>query len=448
MVKNEQTTGENPEEPVAPETEKGGGESVEDFSQETLACLNRENKKFFGKMSDKGKEIAGQAYEGLYKIPGVNRVVGKMEIAYNKFWINRHEKKAVKYKGEMDALDIKGDALSQSKKEIESAIADLKRQNLPGAESLQLKLKEIDRQKSELLNKKDRTQSKLEAREGRAGLYTSERDRVAEKFISRYSEKLRPMEGKLETLGTHKDELDLLIAVMEARHKEQAARLSGIEEKKTKIEAALKATGMSEGQIKRSGAIKELDKILKQGREKISAERRNIERKKFEISKKIAKVERKANSYGDKREKFVRMKEGRPLNIEVEARKRGVVSGNKEEAGAREESDGGEAAPAGEDVAEEAGKEIPEKIKDRSDVSHYIAEWNDYIREIYGGEFTRELIDQEDFLAATRLSGDCRIDNDDFRNIVGRYSKFRKKPTNLFTRVMGAFLGEKFKFEK
>ncbi len=53
--------------------------------------LSNENKSFFEKMSDKGIKIAGRVYKGLYDIPIINRVVGKLEIAYNQFWIDRHQ---------------------------------------------------------------------------------------------------------------------------------------------------------------------------------------------------------------------------------------------------------------------------------------------------------------------------------------------------------------------
>jgi hypothetical protein len=120
--------------------EKTSNESAE----KTAACLSPENQIFFNKMSESGKKIANQVYEGLYKIPGIKRVVGKLEIAYNQFWLERHEKKALEFKNKMDGFDIKIRALDQSKKEIESVIENLKQQNIPGVDSLQLKLKDID----------------------------------------------------------------------------------------------------------------------------------------------------------------------------------------------------------------------------------------------------------------------------------------------------------------
>ena len=109
-------------------------------------------------MSEVGVKIASPVYEGLYNTPGVNRIVGKLEIAYNQFWIDKYQQKAAKFKGKMDGLDLRIGVLDESKKEIESFIKSLKSQNIPGAESLQIKLQNIDRQKVELLNEKDKKQ--------------------------------------------------------------------------------------------------------------------------------------------------------------------------------------------------------------------------------------------------------------------------------------------------
>jgi len=231
-------------------------------TEETMACLSSVNQGFFGKMSEAGKKIANQAYEGLYKIPVVNRVVGKMEIAYNQFWVDRHEKKAVKFKGKMDVLDIQMGVLDQSKKEIGSVITNLKLEHTPGADSLQLRLKEMDQKKIKLLNKKDKIQSKFESRENKAKLYTNERDKIADRFIGRYNEKLAPMEKELDRLQTCKDEVDLSVDVMEARHHQFLAKLEGTERQKTEIEEALRRAGMSEGKIRKSVDIKTLEEVL------------------------------------------------------------------------------------------------------------------------------------------------------------------------------------------
>lgn len=395
-----ESTEEKPKIPT-PETATGGGteEFKENKSQETAetasAFLSSENQSFWGRMSEGGKKIASQAYEGLYKIPGVNRVVGKMEIAYNQFWIDRHEEKSVEFKNKMDGLGLKSEAFEQSKKEIESVIENLRQQNIPGVESLELKVKVIDQQKINLLNEKDKIQSKFEARENKTKLYTNERDRVADKLIGRYNEKLEPMEKELENLQTCKDQADLVIAVTEVKHKEQIAKLDDIEKRKTQVEEALRRTGMSEKEIRKFEAVKTLEGFLSQGRENIRTEKENLARRKAEINAKIAKVDAKANPYRDKREEFARVKED----------------------------------------------------KERLKTSDYVSGWNSYLQEKYGKKLPGELIDPKDFLRSTRLSAEHKLDFKDFKNILTKYYKFRKIPADKLNKSIDKFFAEKIKVE-
>jgi hypothetical protein len=399
-------------------------------------------------MSEVGAKIANQVYEGLYAIPVVNRIVGKLEIAYNQFWIDRHQEKTFQFKEKIDDLDLRVSVLDRSRKEIESAIENLKSQNIPGVESLQIKLQDIDRQKAGLLNEKDRIQSKFEARENKLKLYTNERDRVADKLIGHYEERLKPMEAELERLQTFNDQTDLLVAVTEAKHKEQLAKLGDIEKKKTQIEEALRGTGMSEEEIRNFEAIKQLDNVLADGREKIRIERENLVRRRAEINKRIAKVDRRASSYRDKREEFVRVKEGRPIKIEVAARQRGVEFRGEEKTRAHPRSEAAyEKGPVSAGVEKESDVETESaEDKERLQTVAYIGGWNAFLKEIYKEK--AELIDPKDFLRATHLSENYKLDFKDFKNILGKYLKFRKLRMEQFNKSIDAFFEKKVKVEK
>lgn len=448
-------TEEKPKIPT-PVTATGGGteEFKENKSQETAETastfLNSENQGVLGRISEGGKKIASQVYEGLYKIPGVNRVVGKLEIAYNQFWIDKHEEKAVQFKNKMDGLGLKSEAFEQSKKEIESVIQDLKQQNIPGVESLELKIKVIDQQKINLLNEKDKVQSKFEARENKTKLYTNERDRVADKLIGRYNEKLEPMEKELENLQTCKDQADLIITVTEVKHKEQAEKLDNIEKRKTQVEEALRRTGMSEKEIRKFEAVKTLDGFLNQGRENIRIEKENLAKRKAEINQKIAKVDAKANPYRDKREEFARVKEGRPLKIEVPTRERGRDFTGTEETTphTRAESSRSEYSSSYERESPVETEEVVEEDKERLNTVSFISGWNAYLQEKYGKKLPGEMIDPKDFLRSTRLSAEHKLDFKDFKNILTKYYKFRKIPADKLNKSIDKFFAEKIKVKK
>lgn len=406
--------------------------NVENANERTETNLSPENQGFFSRMSEKGAKIANQVYEGLDKIPGVNRIVGKLEIAHNQFWIDKHQEKSVGLKSKMDGLDLKVGAFDQSKEEIESVIEDLKQQNIPGVESLQLKLQDMERQRTGLLNERDRVQSKFEARDNKIKLYTNERDRVADKLIDHYEERLKPMEAELERLQTYKDQADLLVAVTEAKHKEQLVKLGDIDKKKNQIAESLRGIGMSEKEIRKFKAIKELEGVLADGREKVRIEKENLARRKAEINERIAKVDAKANPYRGKREEFVRVKEGRPIKIDVATRQRDAELKPKEDV---------KAYPEG----ETASKESPED-KERLQAAAYVSGWNAFLKETH--EDAAEFINAEDFLGETRLTGDYRLDFGDFKNILGKYLNYKKAPMDQFNQNIDKFFEQKVKVKK
>lgn len=435
--------------PEGIENQEKAAEKAE-ASENTASVLSSENRILFRGMSEGGKKIANQVYEDLYKIPGVNRVIGKLEIAYNQFWINRHQEKSAQLKRKMDGLDLKIGTLDQSKKKIESIIENLRSQNLPGVESLQIKLQDIDRQKAGLLNEKDRVQSKFEARENKLKLYTNERDRVADKLIRHYEEKIEPMEAELERLSTAKDQIDLLIAVTEAKRKEQLTRLGDIEKKKTQIEEVLRQTGMSEKEIRKFEAIKQLDEVLVDIREGMRIEKENLEdlkRRKAEINKRVAKVDAKANPYRDKRQEFVRVKEGRPIKFDVAARQRSAEFKEEEEIRAHPRSEAEyEAGSVLGGAEKESEVEESAAVKERLQISSFIGSWNTFLKETYKN--TAKLIDEKDFLRATGLPAKYRLDFKDFKNILGKYIKYRKLPVGQFNRSIDVFFKQKYQVKK
>ncbi|HSR89483.1 MAG TPA: hypothetical protein VLK22_03795 [Candidatus Udaeobacter sp.] len=386
------------------------------------------------------------------KASGVNRILGRMEIAYNQFWVNRHEKKAVQLKNKIDGSDLKIRALEQSKQEIALAIGDLKAQNIPGSETLKLKIKAIDQEITGFSNTRDAVQSKLEERENKAKLYTNKRDRVADKLIGHYDEKLEPMEEELENLQTCKDQVDLVMAVTEAKHGEQLEKLNNIKKRKTQLENALRTTGMSEKQVQKFEAVKALTDLLVQGREKVRLEWDDLMQRKARINEKIADVDAKANPYRDKREKFARVKAGRPVSMEVATRQRVSEFKGTEEATSHTRTESSEEKPSG--VYETSPMEAKvaesiEKDKERRTASDYISGWNTYLQKKYGGDLlATETVNSKDFLSSTRLSSDYKLDFKDFKNILTRYYKLKKMPADKLNADIDKFFADTIKVQK
>ena len=437
-------------EPDAPTLEALKTAASEGSAERNLmASLSLENQKFLNKMSEGGRNLLIQASEsiGLDGMSTFKTIAGKMGVAYNQFWLDRHAKKAAGFKREMDMYDLQTGALDKARGKMMSIVEKFTKQGVPGAEAIALKLNDIDRQKAGLLNKKDRVQSKFEGRDNKVKLYANERDRIADKLIGRYNEKLEPMEAELGKLETCRDEMDLSIAVTEAKHNDELLELSRSEKENKELEEALRTSGASEREIRKF--IEPLADQIAQGRAAIRAEKDRLAKQKAAIDKKVAKADARANPYRDKREEFVRVKAGRPVKMEAGARTRGKEFTGREEVAAhpRGEAPTLEEAPAAGGAAQETAAGTAETTEEatRFETSSLLSGWNTYLKETYGKNVpANELVDSKDFLKTTKLPGTAKLNPKDFKNILGKYYKLRKMPLNKFSKSIDKFSrGEK-----
>lgn len=400
--------------PKAEIQEKTGAVLREGAAEKTASLFSRKNLEFFRKMPDDAKEIANKLYEGVYKTPGVNRIVGKMEIAYNQFWLDRHEGKAAKLKGEMQGIDLQTGALEQSKKEIYAVIENLRKQNVPGVEHLRLKLSDLDKQKTKIEAKKEKVQAKLEQRKAKMESYSKERDRVADKLIGRYEEKVKPLLKEWNNLSEQKDHLDLTAEVMGVKHKEQFAQLDDIEKRKLQIEDGLKRAGMSEKAVRKFAAVKALDETLKMCRERIEREKEIFAAEQTRINEKIAENNKKTKDYWIKRSEFVDVKERKPLKMEAQ------------------EKDKKESAPAESKMPVTVEIQSKEK-KERHKTSSFLIAWNtrlEYLQKKSRENTAYGIVNPKEFLRITGLWANFYLDAADFKNILRKYYKLRKIPTD------------------
>ncbi|MCX6736788.1 MAG: hypothetical protein NTW73_01745 [Candidatus Parcubacteria bacterium] len=399
-------------------------------------CLSPENKNFYSKMSDRGKTLMGKIYEGIYRIPGVNRVVGKLEIAYDQSRMDRHSKKASDLKNKMDGLDLEISSLDGRKTEIASFIEQQKTSVDPSFQrelaKLQLESTKLGQQKNGLLSKKEGIRSRFDSQDNTTKLFTNRRDAIADKLINRYNEKLVPMEKELEQLHTQQKELNFLIAITDAKDNQLLKALDDEEKEKSEKEDALRGFGRTEKQIKI--AVRDIDLRIAKCRKQIMTQREAITQRKDEINSKIAKTDAKANPYRDKREEFIRIKSGRPLIIKVEDRERAkefkgeekIVAHSVEERSETVETPLKETTKP-ETKAEtkpETKAETKKEDKETIEVSSLISDWNEYFKKKSGEKSPIEPIDLEDFLKKAKkplLSGDTKLGFKDYKEILRGY---------------------------
>ena len=419
--------------PTTPE-ETGAETTAGDSGNMSGSFMNSENRDALRSFGDKTRDVLSSAYKGLYEIPVVNRVVGKMEIAYDQFWADRNEKKSIELKTEADGFDAGIKALDESRKEIKSVIEDLQNQGLSGVESLQLKLRELDDKEAVLSSKKDKIQSKFEERQNKVSLYTNERDKITDRIVSYYEGKIEPLERELNELETDRNQVSLDTSVMEMRHKELNKRIDKIEDSKKRTERSLGMSGMSKKDIDNFDAVKMIDNEIKNRRRQMMEGREAIKERSFEINRKITEIDAEANPYRDKREEFGRIKERRPLGVGLEKRKKKEVLENEEEVaiGTRdtESVDSFEATEETpeEQVVHETDEVLEEEVENGEEhlsIESHLSEWNKYLKEEHGKRFTA-VIDSRDFIRLTRLRLNEQLDFSELRNILEKYYKLKK----------------------
>ncbi|OYV83406.1 MAG: hypothetical protein B7X04_04390 [Parcubacteria group bacterium 21-54-25] len=265
--------------------------------------LSASGRKVWETMSDEARYLFQRAQETVVGAPG--EILGRFQLAYHQLWAGRHETQATRLKAKMDGLDLAIRDLGNSARSLESNVAHIRAQNLPGAERSELAVKTLELSQRKLLNKKDKLQSKFEARENRRNLFINKRDALANKFIHTYNARLEPMESELENFSLQRDRLELLEAVKETQWREQSEILDNIAHT-----------------AQENPSLKELWEIVAEGRAKINKERTCFNKRRTEIGGGIAKIDRRANLYRDKRDQFERIKQGRPVEMNVETRVR------------------------------------------------------------------------------------------------------------------------------
>ncbi len=434
------------EKPAESAPKKEAVKQLEPSEKVPAGALSSENERLFRKLAEPKKGFFRKLYDSALRFTGADVYFAKMEAAHQQSLADMNEKKAVGFKEEMSRIDLKNEALDTAKKELESAISALKDSNSPGVENLLLKVREIDIKKAELMNERDIAQTQFEAFDAKKKLFINERDKVADKLIGSYNEFLAPMEGDLEKLQTLKDQLDLDVFTTGVRHEEKLTQLNALEKRKSTVEAALKLAGDADDEIKKTTQV--LEDMLQQGLAEIKKEKEELAKRKIEIDKKVAAVDELANPYRDRREQFVRIKAGRPIEMNVKARKETPVFSGSEivTPGTRIEGTGNvEVKKESKIEAKNSTPETGEKDPERRKISDFITEWNAFIIKKGTAKDSVEVINAKDLLSVSKMSANLVMNFDNFKAILEKYYKFKKIPVEKFSDKVSSFYFNKIK---
>ncbi len=400
---------------------------------EEKKVISYDSKSIFEKMSDKAKKIASAVYEGVYQMPVANRIVGKMEIAYNQKIIDIYDKKMAKRKNKLDAIDYCLNIFETAEKELPEFKKELEKEGVPGTASLEIQLKKIAQQKEEFLNKRDKIQTKFEAKENKRDLFIEKRDAVAKKLIDYYEEKLKPYEQKIESFNKEKARWEQLLQETELRHQNIEQRLKELEDKKTHLEELYKKMGWSERKIKHVESTKEIEKYVTGKRKQLHLERESIEKEILKNQKKISKLETKVNPYLDKKQAFVRVTERQKIDYKVKKRERGTKEEETREEEIREEEIREEGIEEEEVETEEklGMEEEKEKVFEKEPefaLKEVINKWNNYLKEEHSDAFKTYGIDELIFAKESGLKLDKNFK-------ISEWNRLMKEYLNLYQQV-------------
>lgn len=393
--------------------------------------LNPENQSRFSRMTEGAKRIATKLYEGIKNIPVIQETVGKIQIAYNQMNANEYEHNMVILKRRVDGLNGRVEAIDTFQAKMKSVIEDSKKKGVDVG-TLEEEIRKSEENKNALLKKRDRNQSMFEARDNKRNISLEKRDLVAGKLINTFETKLKPIEKDLEIVHGKLDQIDLEIAVNEAKRRNKLEELDGLEKTKTQIEEALRSQEKSERYIRNVEAIKQLNEIITAERKAMDEGSEQLQKSRIKILEKIAKIDEKASPYRDKRDEYVRIKNTRGADLKVDARKREVDLGLSETVSGHPRID---SLPSEENDLESS--DTPENREGIKDVQTYVSLWNDAVKE-NGGDTTKQ-IDLTKFTKETKLSNNEALDLEIFKTILTRYYKKNKMPLNTFIQDIQKF---------
>lgn len=371
-----------------------------------------------GVETTKQEKQKDQVFETEYT--GGGGLLDKMKLFFSERGVRGQKEKVTNLKREVKTADSQIKKLEDARRKAESAIRELE-DSLTGEEgkkleaagfnvaslqpdSLQTELSDIDDQIEELRNESTAFKEELETEEEKISTYTEKRDAIADRIIGRYNEKLKPIEENLTELKEEKANIDLEIALLRTEHKEPTTILNNLEKQKNQLEKSLRAAGIEEIDIKNNETLKNLNDMIRQGRKKMRVEMARLDKEKQKIGKKIAKAEKKANSYKNKRREYIRIRGGE--------QKKENISGTKEIRDVKEN-------------------------KIRLPIKSYIKDWNDYSENLE--------INEDDFINTISSIRESKgwenreVNLEEFIDILRNYSKIPSKPITLSEKDLSDF---------
>ncbi len=354
------------------------------------------------------KGFLGKVYEGIYKIPVLNRIVGKMEIAYHNRGIEKNQEEAADLKKDIETYGAEEKKVSALSETTESILKDLQKENLPGTEAILKKLEKLGAEKKEILGKQTEMKAELDKRNAKIGEYEGKRNTIADRLIEYYDTKLTPMNEKIGTLNGLKDQLEFSTVAFEIKHRGELLELDRREKVKNGLVEKLKKIGQDPEKFE---AVYELEKEIDRGRVAIKMDQADMALEKKRLEEQIAEINKSADVYKAKRKNFELIKEGKSAEPIALAKENFTEASSASSA--------------------QEGAETEKSAEKSSTVASLLLNWNKHIAKKSAEERTKEtIIEEKDFVKVLPFGKDYPLNIVDFKKILGQYYKLKKLSLN------------------
>lgn len=370
------------------------------------SVLGSKGREFFQNMPDNAKKLASSMYDGIYTIPGVNRVAAKAEIAWNQVWIDRKQDRVIELNDKVREISAEATVLGESESALSEALETIRAAGFGSTAKIEKSLRQIASRKSELSEKKATFESKVSRKQESMTSFVEKRNEITDRMVGKYTERVKPLEAKMENLGGLQDALEFQTAIMEADHAEKMIEIGKLEEKRTKVYDALRTAGLLDKKGNHPN-LSQFDSVINASKMRIAFDEAVVKAKERDIKERIEKVKSKAQVYKDKGAEFSAIK-NRALYI-------------PETPVATEES------LEDSSISTEFRDEEHLAENSRLTIGTFLDKWNEHLNDIADVKQKAALtIDKDAFLKGARWNDSKELDLEHFTKVLDGYYRMKK----------------------
>jgi hypothetical protein len=243
----------------------------------------------------------------------------------------------------------------------------------------------------------------------------------------------------LEVLEDNQNKVELGCISSEIKLGQLQEQLKALEAQKIRIEKSLTSNGFSERQTQKNEAVKELGRLINARYTNIQIENARIVERRRQVNERVAKIDKKVAPYRNRKDEFIRIKDNRPLKIDLEERNYPPEFKSTENVTPHPRSDSEDRYyTESERTSSNARMETSYAgFENNEDLSVVTAKFNRFISSSRAE--VSLLVDPNDFSSATNFPGNRSISIKDFKRLLEQYYKIKRIPQQHYSKIINNF---------